>query len=204
VKEVRIAESLDPLSPIIGWNVARILGFARRYEEAVEQSRALVRLYPSDERMNVSLVMYLMAIGRNAEAADVMERFVTSMAQEAGSARADSFGRLLAGIRAGRAEAVTAFLSEGQFEGVVSDGHVRMFTAYGLAVSGEMDAAIRMIEQAHDQRAFGLVVPDLAAGALFDPFRDHERFENVLRRMGLDPRIGLRLRERDPQWLARQ
>jgi hypothetical protein len=143
--------------------------------------------------------MYLMASGRNGEAADVM-RFATSMAQEAGNARAESVGRLVAGIRAGHTEAVTAFLSEGSPQ----DGHVRMFTAYGLAASGEMDAAIRMIEQAHEQRAFGPLVPDLAAGALFDPFRDHERFKNVLRRMGLDPRIGLRLRERAAQWHARQ
>jgi TolB-like protein len=200
VKEVRIAESLDPLSRIIGWNVARILGFARRYEEAVEQSRALVRLYPRDRGMNFSLVMYLMAIGRNGEAADVMERFATSMAQEVGNVSAESIVGLLAGIRAGRTEAVTAYLSEGSPQ----DGHARMFTAYGLAASGEIDAAIRMIEQAHEQHAFGPLVPDLAAGALFDPFRDHERFEHVLRRMGLDPRIGLRLRERDPWWLARK
>jgi hypothetical protein len=148
--------------------------------------------------------MYLMAIGRNAEAADVMERFVTSMAQEAGSARTESVGRLLAGIRAGRLEAVTAFVIEGLPEDVRGDAHVRMFTAYGLAASGEMEAAIRVIEQAHERRAFGLLVPDVAAGALFDPFRDHERFETVLRRMGLDPRLGLQLRARDPQWLARR
>jgi hypothetical protein len=150
--------------------------------------------------MNFSLVMYLMAIGRNGEAADVMERFATSMAQEVGNVSAESIVGLLAGIRAGRTEAVTAYLSEGSPQ----DGHARMFTAYGLAASGEIDAAIRMIEQAHEQHAFGPLVPDLAAGALFDPFRDHERFEHVLRRMGLDPRIGLRLRERDPWWLARK
>jgi hypothetical protein len=126
------------------------------------------------------------------------------MAQEGGNVRAESFGRLLAAIRAGRVEAVTAFVSEGLPKGVGGDAHVRMFTAYGLAASGEMDAAISMIEQAHEQRAFGLLVPDLAAGALFDPFRDHERFQSVLRRMGLDPRIGLRLRERDSYWRRRQ
>jgi serine/threonine-protein kinase len=200
VKDVRIAESLDPLSPIIGWNVARILALARRYEEAVQQCRVQARLYPRDERINVSLVMYLMAIGHHAEAADVMERFVTSMAPEAGSARAEGFDGLLAGIRLGRGESVTAFLTERLPEGA----HRRMFAAYGLAAAGEMDAAIRMIEQAHEQRAFGLLVPDLAAGALFDPFRDEERFQNVLRRMALDPRIGLGLRERAAQWHARQ
>jgi TolB-like protein len=41
VREVRIAESLDP-TMIIRWNVARVLYFAGRYEEAIEQAETVV------------------------------------------------------------------------------------------------------------------------------------------------------------------
>lgn len=45
VAEVRQAESLDPLSMIIGWNVARILSFDGQHEAAVRQLLKVQRIH---------------------------------------------------------------------------------------------------------------------------------------------------------------
>lgn len=67
-----------------------------------------------------------------------------------------------------------------------------------------MDAAMEIVERAHRERSFGVLLPELVVGWTFDPLRDEERFKEVLRDMKLDPEIGLRLRERDPYWQAAQ
>ena len=199
VAEVRLAESLDPLSLIIGWNVARVLGFARRYEEAVEQLRAVDRLHPGDGRVVTMLVMYLLALGRNAQAAEVMERFAATMAADTAHV-----GALAEQIRAGRVDAVNAFIERMIVQSNAGEAHRRMFAVGRLANTGDMDGAMRMLEQLHDEHGFGLLLPDLAVGALLDPLRDDPRFKTLVRRIGLDPQIGLRLRDRDPAWVARR
>ena len=202
VAEVRHAESLDPLSTIIVWNVARILGFARRYEEAVAQLRALDRLHPGHSRVGAMLTGYLLALGRRAEAADVMQDLIDTMtAQEPGyGAR---FATLANDIRAGRLQALLAFLEHTAQSGS-GEAHVRVFAAARLADAGEVDRAMTILEQIHAERGFGLTLPDLAVGTLLDPLRGDRRFKTLLHRMGLDPEIGLRLRDRDPAWLARR
>jgi len=202
VAEVRLAESLDPLSLIIGWNVARILGLARRYEEAVAQLHALDRLHPGQGRIIGLLAMHLMALGRNAEAADVTQaQAATLTAQEPGfSAR---LARLADEIGAGRTQAMLAFLEEGSGSRS-GEGHVRMFGVARVAAGGDADSAMRMLEKIHEERRFGLTLPDLAVGALVDLLRDDPRFQNLLRRMRLDPQPGIQLRARDPGWLWRR
>src|SRR4029434_10566170 len=120
---------------IIGWNVARILGFARRYEEAVEHLRALDRLYPGSTRVVPSLGMYLMALGRNAEAGETMEPLAVPRMQTR-TGKAQRLRTLLDGVRAGRAESLVALFLEMMPQR--NDAHARMFTAYTLAASGQM------------------------------------------------------------------
>ena len=201
VAEVRVAESLDPLSMIIGWNVARILGFARRYEEGVEQLRVVDRLHPGDGRVVMTLVMHLMGLGRNAQAADVMKGFLATTAETAHAAKP---GALVKQVRAGRVDVVIAFIERMAAASDAGEAHVRVFAVARLASAGDTDGAMRMLEDIYQNRGFGLLLPDLAVGALLDPLRDDPRFKNLLRRMGLDPQIGLRLRNRDPVWLARR
>jgi eukaryotic-like serine/threonine-protein kinase len=200
IAEVRIADRLDPLSLIIGWNVARILDFARRPEEAIEKLRALQRLHPQSERVHMLLVAELMAVGRNDDAAEVLERFVTS--REGPDLSPEDGERLRAisrELRAGGWNRLVDFFQQG----AVGDGHGRMFEAHGLALAGRSDDALAIVEEAYRKRAFGVLVPDLAVGILFDPLRDDPRFQNLLRRMGLDPAIGVRLRDADRYRAAR-
>jgi hypothetical protein len=81
-----------------------------------------------------------MALGRNAEAAEALEAFLATPAARE--------------------------VEPGEAEGVRGDAHFRMFAAYRLAAAGDADAAIRMIEDAYHERAFGLVLPDLLVGAV--------------------------------------
>ena len=47
IAEIRKAENLDPLSFIIGADVATLLVIARRYDDAVKQSRKTIEMDPN-------------------------------------------------------------------------------------------------------------------------------------------------------------
>jgi len=47
IAEIRRAEALDPTDMFISRNVAQVLFFARRYDEAIEQSRRVADLNPN-------------------------------------------------------------------------------------------------------------------------------------------------------------
>jgi eukaryotic-like serine/threonine-protein kinase len=191
IAEVRIAERLDPLSLIIGWNVARILDMARRQEEAVEQLRALQRLHPQSERVHVLLAGQLLSLGRTDEVADMMDRFVSTGGLP--PTKAARLSAVSADMREGRWRTLLEFFEEGG----AGNGHGRMFEAAGHTATGNIEGALDIVEEAYRTRTIGLMVPDLVAGAMFDGLRDEPRFQNLLRKMRLDPGIGLRLRRSD-------
>lgn len=192
--EARTAEALDPLSFIISWNVARILAFTRRHDEAIAKLRALQRLHGADTRVNVLLAAHLLGGGERDEAADVLDRFGAAL-ESAGRDSAVAARLRLVGdeIRRGRDEALIELLSDGAAGG----GHGDMFRAAYLAHTGRNAEALDVLERAYADRTLGLTVPDLAAGEMFDPLRDEPRFQNILRAMKLDPDVGRRLRDAD-------
>ena len=57
IAKVKRAEELDPLSFIISWNVGRILIFARQYDQALEQGRKMLELYPTSDWANEILAL---------------------------------------------------------------------------------------------------------------------------------------------------
>jgi tetratricopeptide (TPR) repeat protein len=46
VAEIKKAYDLDPLSPIISTAVGRVIDFARRHDEAIEQCQKTIQLNP--------------------------------------------------------------------------------------------------------------------------------------------------------------
>jgi serine/threonine-protein kinase len=204
VAHVRLAEELDRGSAIIGWNVARTLGFARRHDEELAQLRRLASLHPGDERIVFSLVTALTERKDHAEAAATLERFLAAMPaalHEPG--RPEAVRELLHGVRSGDGGALLRYIRGMQPPGTGSDGHQALFAVGERAASGDQEGAMRMIEELH-RRGVDLSAPDLAVGSFFDRFRDDERFQRVLRETGLDPAVGLRLRNADPMWTARR
>jgi eukaryotic-like serine/threonine-protein kinase len=195
---IRVAEWLDPASEIIGWNVAHVLNHARRYVESVEQLRGLARVHPRSERVHAGLAAALMMTGRSAEAGELLDLFIERLPPDAAADRA-RIQALSHAVRNGRVNDMVEFFQAGSG----GEPRRRMFTAAGFAFAGDADTAMRMLEEAYQQRSFGIMVADLAVGPLFDPLRDDVRFQNLLRRMGLDPGLGIRLRDQDPFWLSR-
>ena len=69
-----------------------------------------------------------------------------------------------------------------------------MNTPFGIALVylalGDKTSALDWLEQGYQRRVFPL--PDISVDARFDPLRSEKRFQELLRRMGLDDR---RLRE---------
>jgi tetratricopeptide (TPR) repeat protein len=200
IREVRIAESLDPLSTIIGWNVARILDFARRREESIAKLAAVERLHPDDAQVQASLIGMLLTLGRKDEAGARFDRLILGLPDEIRTANQERLRQFRAGIAAGDPAALLRFL-----ELVVpGQSHQRIFAAHRIAISGHVDSAMRLVQALHEERSFGQMLPDMAVGPLFDPFRDDPRFQSILRELRIDPAIGRRLRDSDPIWRSSQ
>src|SRR5690606_4175097 len=108
----------------------------------------LARRYPRDDRVITSFVISLTGFGQYAEAAAVMERFVAPLMEQAGSEGAARLRSYVDRIRAGSGvDALWDFFRDMEPEGTASAGHQRLFDAIALAGSGDMDGAIRIIEE---------------------------------------------------------
>ena len=184
INVARWAENLDPSSMIIGWNVGRILAFAGRNDEALEQWEAVRQLYPDEPRVLSELIVHYIQAGRTERASDLIRHMVRLMAPPVATAgeinqRTDE---IIAGVRQdGLRFLLPALVSPG------TGGPGRapaMARATAYAVTGNADSALAILEALYEDRAFGLSLPDIALGFEFDPIRSDPRFQDLVRRIG--------------------
>jgi len=192
IREVRVAESLDPLSMIISWNVARILAFSRRHEEALAQLDRVAQRYPNAERVLGLRMIELLIVGRLQE---VTEIAVEQISPNVPPEMRPRFDEVVAALRRGDPRPLLEEFGRG---GAGGEPTPTLRLAMRSAWIGDADAAMETLEAVYHARSFGLNLPEMAVGAAFDPIREDPRFRNLLQRMGLDPAVGLRLAAADP------
>jgi TolB-like protein/Tfp pilus assembly protein PilF len=180
VAEIRRAQELDPLSPIINTNVGYVFYTARQYEQAMEECRKALELDPDFAVAHQMLGEIYGQMGKRAEAIAELERAIAL----SGNAAEDVawLGRTYA--LGGMEDKARQALS--QLERRSQEGYVAPFLFVMVyAGLGEKDHAFGWLEKAYQERDSYVV--DIGVAPWADPLRDDPRFDDMLRRMGLDP-----------------
>ncbi len=166
------AVQLDPVSLIVRAHRAELLTDARRYDDAIAESRAILEVDPTFERAQDMIVFALEREGRLEEALAVQEKLPYWTGEELRAMRRayeeggpKGFWRWRMGRRAPGAPG---------------------FIGYGMAArcaagAGENQLALEWLEKGyelHDGELAGIYID-----ALYDGLRDEPRFKALLRRM---------------------
>ncbi|MBW2457596.1 MAG: tetratricopeptide repeat protein, partial [Deltaproteobacteria bacterium] len=173
------ALALDPLSPYVNTCVGLSLFTQGRHDEAIEALHQALEMEPDFFYTLWVLGGTYAGAGKGTEALAVLEKAATL------SSRAPYYlGWLAFGCgRAGRRDQALAIIAELQ-ERARTEYVAPTFFAWAYAGLGETEQALDWVEQACEDRTPSL---SMHHTTLLASLRDHERFREVRRRMGLDP-----------------
>ena len=176
IAALRTAENLDPLSPILGADLADALCIAHLYEDSLQQSRKVLELHPSFAVAHYQLGQTLVQMHRYDEA---IAEFRKAIELAGGNTTFDS-NLAHAYAVSGRSEEARRILRD--LEGRQtrqSPTHASIALVYvGL---GDNDQAMVWLEKAYAAR----FNPSILLRPAFDPIRSDPRFRDLLRRIGL-------------------
>jgi TolB-like protein/DNA-binding winged helix-turn-helix (wHTH) protein/Flp pilus assembly protein TadD len=177
VFEMRRAESLDPVSPVIRSNLADVLTVSHLFEESVRQSRRTLALDPN------------FAVGHfHLAEALVQERQYDAAIAE--FQRAIELSGHLALFDANLAHAYALSGRRADALKIAKDMEARLDlnpAAARIALIyvglGDLDQAMNWLNKAYDAR----FNPEVLVRPTFDPLRSDARFRELRRRLGLPP-----------------
>jgi tetratricopeptide (TPR) repeat protein len=178
VREMERAHALDPLSRIIGTELAWVYYLMRRNDEVEAQLRRTLVLDPNYPHASLNLGLVFTAKGRYAEAIQALRRGI-----ELGGDYDLQYAALItAYARAGDRAAALKLLDE-----VAERAKGGEFGAFTLAVAygalGKTDRGIALLNRAIDER--DIFMPEVFFDPLLDPLRRDPRFRGVEERMGV-------------------
>jgi len=174
--EFRRAESLDPLSLIIGADIADALCITGAFDAAVEQSRKTLELDPGFAVGHYQLGQALVQLRRYDEA---IAEFRKAIAISGHSSVFDSNLAYAYALSGRRDDAIRiAAGMEAQSETYPSAQASIALIHVGL---GDHEAALRWLDKAHDAR----FNPSILLRPGFDPLRKDPRFAHLMHRIGL-------------------
>jgi len=176
----RHAEQLDPLNLTPKLLLAEFFYRARRYDESMELCQTVLEVNPNYQRAHYTLAWSYETTGRYPEAVATSQKWLTL--GEASKADVE-----------GLAEAYATAGSEGYWrwwleyqEERSQRAHVRPSTfARIYAYLDEKDQAFEWLEKAYETRDGTL--SSLKVNPYWDSLRDDPRFQDLLRRMNLEP-----------------
>jgi TolB-like protein len=176
--EAKRAQELNPLSSVIGVELATALTRVGRYDEAIERLRKTRELEPTGSRVNQTLALVYFAQGDARKAIDVFEKGRAGQGRSA--APPGPWLGYLYGITGHRAEALAALhaLEQRSLEQYVPPQQLAIIHV-GL---GEPEQAFALLEKAHERHEVEVLG---FSGPLFDLFHDDPRYRKLVDRMGL-------------------
>jgi TolB-like protein/DNA-binding winged helix-turn-helix (wHTH) protein/Tfp pilus assembly protein PilF len=178
VAEARRAEELDPLSVNMKWHVGYILNFARRHDEAIQQLQNTLELDP-----NYAWAYWI--LGSSYIHKLMFADAIASLERAVALSKSPSLVAWLASAYARSGNAVQARkllreLMELQKQRYVSPAAIGL-----LYISlGDKDRAFEWLEKAYQERSNSLAY--LGVNPAVDPLRSDPRFQDLLRRIGLE------------------
>jgi tetratricopeptide (TPR) repeat protein len=180
VEEMERALALDPRSPSMGTGLGRLLSFDGQHDRAIRQLQQVVEEHPQYAEAYFALGLAYGYVGRTAESIASLERAV-SLSDRRPIILAD-LGFALA--RAGRRPEALAILNE--IDSLSQTRHispwVRSVVHFGL---GEVDRGLDLMQESLDQGE-GLLAY-LKVEPMPPEVRNHPRFQEMIRQIGLEP-----------------
>jgi len=182
ISEIRIAQNLDPLAPITYAVHALILYFMRNYPASRAEDVIALELQPDFPSAFLVMGRSFINEGKYAEAIAAMENAVL---------HSGNHPRMRAGLAhayaaSGRTEEARKIVTE--LEAISEQEYLPALIDVALvyAALDEKEIAFEWLEKAYRERTALLVwlYPDPMA----DPLRSDPRFEDLMRRIGLNPR----------------
>ena len=176
LKELRIAQQIDPLSLNIPTNIGWALYIAGRYDEAVEQIRQVINRDPSFARAHMNLGEVLQEQGKFDEAIAELNRS-RSLSQDPLADMALGHALAVAGRRA-EATKIAVDLEEKVRQKQVSP----FLPAVIYAGLNDKDKSFYWLERAYQERSNWLSL--IKVGHRLKNLRGDPRFDDLLKRVG--------------------
>jgi len=178
VAVAKSALDLDPASPSLSHSLAVQFYLTRQFDQAIAQCRKTLEMDPNFGVAHAVLGQTYLAKGMNSEAGPVLETYSTL---SHGSADALA---LLGYSQARRGEKSEALRTIEELKATSKKSFVPAFYfALVYAALGDKDQAFMWLEKGYDERFARFAY--LKLEALWDPLRSDERFNGLVRRVGI-------------------
>jgi tetratricopeptide (TPR) repeat protein len=175
IREMELAESIEPVSFTISYTTANIYYFARAYDRAIARYQKLLQIYPGNPTLYYALGDSYIAKNMCGEATEAYARSAEALAHQP--------------IALGLRRAYAASGCRGLFEEQLalasnpSSSDYDVFASACLAAMlGKKDQAFRYLEQSYAERG-GIVF--LRVEPQLDNLRSDPRYADLIHRVGL-------------------
>ena len=176
--EIKIAQRLDPLSPLMMTVEGQVLIYARRFEDAGVVLRQVLTAYPDFELARIYLAWALRHSGRFEEAAQeyiAWQRLIGTSEEKIQELEAANETRGYVGMKLVLLEQQVRRLQSGEFTKARG-----LASAY--AEQGDIENSLRWLERSFRDRDIALL--RLKVNADFDGMREDPRFIEIMGRIG--------------------
>jgi adenylate cyclase len=184
LKQIEKAVELDPFSQIINLNHAEYYDSRRDHAKALELAKKTVELDPNFATAHFQLATIYAKMKRMEDAKQEAEMSV-NLVQETFPKMHERIGAFLAYFGDDK-EAVQRLLPvlEASFEEPMGAKAIEI-GGYHIYL-GELDTGFEWLEKSYSKKEPGLL--DIAFDPTFDGVRNDPRYQNLLKRLGLEPR----------------
>jgi len=173
LEEIKKAQTLDPLSPQITTNVGEMFWYKGQYDEAIEQAQKALEMNPDLPGAHRTLTLVYWNKGMHEEAFTQSERWASVEPLWASDVPV-----ILRSLADGnRTEAIAVIRDSKQL--------AAYWKAFYYVIAGEKDTALDWLTEAINER--DPITPWINIWPGFAPLRDDPRFQDLLRRMNLEP-----------------
>jgi serine/threonine protein kinase/Flp pilus assembly protein TadD len=176
--EITFGHELDPLSRVLNLNLARILYFARRFDESAKQCLKTIEMFPDYLIAHRRLGMTYGEQGMFMEAEAEFKAALSLAPRDSETMSAMAYVYAAAG-RMDEARKVFEQIKE-----IAREGYVSPYSLARVHIGlGQIDEAFAELEATYKERHG--ILTYLKVEPMFDRIRDDARFIDLLRRLGI-------------------
>jgi TolB-like protein/DNA-binding winged helix-turn-helix (wHTH) protein/Tfp pilus assembly protein PilF len=186
VQEIDRALELDPFSPMQHSSASFVFLYARQYEPARREALRAVEIDPSFAMGHLALGSVLHAEGKSGEAFAEFLRYLNMSGQTAVAQQLESAAKKIPGPGE-PLQKVASLLLKNYPEKPEMEPVWAVQIAWVYMFLGDKDNAFEWLNRACDEHSMELYT--VAIDPDFDPLRPDPRYQDILRRMGLQPQI---------------